>query len=102
QCKWNFLQKKCPLKINANAKRFFSEGFVYQTMFSHYHLDYTPVTAQYQGKAVGVEEGPPTLWYDPSSTQDIGLPKPVKHLIDKVQVNGATVVSRGTRSKNQP
>lgn len=70
--------------------------------FSHYHLDYTPVTARYEGKAMRVEGAPPALWYDPATTQDIGLPKPIKHLVDKVQGNGATVVSREARSKNQP
>ncbi|HLS99202.1 MAG: A/G-specific adenine glycosylase [Porticoccaceae bacterium] len=48
--------------------------------FSHYHLDYTPVHIE-AGARHRVGEGQ-TLWTDPAAPGGIGLPAPVKALLD--------------------
>lgn len=56
--------------------------------FSHYHLDYTPVVAQWLNRTDCVREDECGLWSDPSNTNHLGLPTPIKKLLDRLRSNG--------------
>jgi A/G-specific adenine glycosylase len=48
--------------------------------FSHFELEISPLLARCEGWS-GVMDGPPMLWYHPSSPEPLGLPAPVTTLI---------------------
>ncbi|MGH8551417.1 MAG: NUDIX domain-containing protein [Methylococcales bacterium] len=52
--------------------------------FSHYHLDYTPVVADWFTPKDSVREHEPGLWCDPSDHNHLALPAPIKRLVEKL------------------
>ena len=49
--------------------------------FTHFELEISPLLARCSGWS-GVMDGPPMLWYNPSSPEPLGLPAPVTALIE--------------------
>jgi A/G-specific adenine glycosylase len=49
--------------------------------FTHFELEISPLVARCEGIA-GVQEGPPRLWFDPAKPADVGLPAPVRLLVE--------------------
>ena len=49
--------------------------------FSHYHLDYTPLLAAVENPINCVMEAGPTVWYKTSKIHLLGLPAPIKRLL---------------------
>jgi len=60
-----------------NPKTFASQ----RHSFSHYHLDYTPVQLQLQNPINCVMEADNTVWYKPCEIHSLGLPAPIKRLL---------------------
>jgi A/G-specific adenine glycosylase len=58
--------------------------------FSHYHLDYTPVAADWPGPDYSVRENEPALWCNPAENNHLGLPAPVKRLVDRLRTERQT------------
>ena len=52
--------------------------------FSHYFLDITPLKAVITGQAQIVAENTNLVWYNPASPKALGLPAPVKKLLEQV------------------
>ncbi|MGH8552634.1 MAG: A/G-specific adenine glycosylase, partial [Methylococcales bacterium] len=52
--------------------------------FSHFHLDYTPVVADWSNPGLGVGENGPSLWCDPEHTNQLALPAPIKRLVERL------------------
>ena len=52
--------------------------------FSHFHLDYTPVTAKLDGSFDWVMEDKRAIWYNPLSNDHCGMPKPVNRLVESL------------------
>ncbi len=59
-------------------------GKAFRHTFSHYHLDITPLHARARPLANGVMEARPQVWYNTRQPADIGLPGPVKGLLDSL------------------
>jgi len=51
--------------------------------FSHYHLDYTPLFMQTDGLNNNVMETNRSVWYKAEHINDLGLPAPVKQLLQQ-------------------
>ncbi|MCK9609079.1 MAG: A/G-specific adenine glycosylase [Methylomonas sp.] len=51
--------------------------------FSHYHLDYTPLFAKLQNPINYVMEANCAVWYKPSDVYSLGLPAPIKRLLQQ-------------------
>ncbi len=51
--------------------------------FSHYHLDYTPVIATLENPINNVMEGERVVWYKTSQIDSLGLPTPIKRLLQQ-------------------
>lgn len=49
--------------------------------FSHYHLDFTPLTARLQNPINNVMEGGQRVWYKACDIDSLGLPAPVRRLL---------------------
>jgi A/G-specific adenine glycosylase len=55
--------------------------------FSHYHLDFTVISATVQGnKNSGVMESLPAVWYNPDNPSQLGLAAPIKKIIHSTEV----------------
>lgn len=54
--------------------------------FSHYHLDITPVRVELEEKTLPNLEAPSQIWYNPSEPTEVGLPKPIKWLLQHIEV----------------
>ncbi|MCI0732258.1 MAG: hypothetical protein L0Y38_00360, partial [Methylococcaceae bacterium] len=52
--------------------------------FSHYHLEYTTVVADWSKPRDSVREYAPGLWCDPSEPNNLALPVPIKRLLEKL------------------
>lgn len=50
--------------------------------FSHYHLDYTPVLIQTDNPINFVMEAGQTVWYNTKQINNLGLPAPIKKLLN--------------------
>ncbi|MGH8559230.1 MAG: A/G-specific adenine glycosylase [Methylococcales bacterium] len=55
--------------------------------FSHYHLDYTPVVAEWLNPGNYVREEEPGLWCDPADNSHLALPAPIKRLVDRLRLD---------------
>ena len=51
--------------------------------FSHYHLDYTPILIQTDNPINFVMEGNQTVWYNEQQIKTLGLPTPIKLLLQQ-------------------
>ncbi|MGR8932679.1 MAG: A/G-specific adenine glycosylase [Gammaproteobacteria bacterium] len=51
--------------------------------FSHYHLDYTPLFASAENPNNSVMEADGTVWYKSTDIQSLGLPTPIKRLLQQ-------------------
>lgn len=51
--------------------------------FSHYHLDFTPMWAILQNPINNVMEGGQWVWYKASEIDSLGLPAPIKRLLQQ-------------------
>lgn len=51
--------------------------------FSHFHLDYTPLIATTQNPINSVMEANRAVWYKSSEIHLLGLPAPIKHLLQQ-------------------
>lgn len=51
--------------------------------FSHYHLDYIPLLATLQNPTNYVMEGDSAVWYKPADIHSLGLPAPIKRLLQQ-------------------
>ena len=51
--------------------------------FSHFHLDYTPIRVLVKNPANNVLEGNQTVWYKAEQIKKLGLPAPVKRLLNQ-------------------
>ena len=56
-----------------------------QHAFSHFRLVIQPIRAQVTPSGDKVLESAPTVWYDPETPQRLGLPGPVKTLIEQLR-----------------
>jgi A/G-specific adenine glycosylase len=52
--------------------------------FSHYHLDFTPLLIETDNRMNNVMEPNRMLWYKTKQIQDIGLPAPIKLLLQQL------------------
>ncbi|MDH5447331.1 MAG: A/G-specific adenine glycosylase [Gammaproteobacteria bacterium] len=52
--------------------------------FSHFHLDIHPVHARLKAPTDQVMEGAPLVWYNTRQPDTLGLPGPVKQMLDKL------------------
>lgn len=52
--------------------------------FSHYHLDYTGLIIQIENPTNNVMEAYRTAWYNARQTHDLGLPAPIKTLLQQL------------------
>ncbi|MGY6274258.1 A/G-specific adenine glycosylase [Methylomonas sp. MgM2] len=52
--------------------------------FSHYHLDYTPLTARTQNPTNAVMEAGGDVWYKIDQIHSLGLPTPIKRLLQDI------------------
>lgn len=52
--------------------------------FSHYHFDVTPLHAHAKVVESTIMDEGSSLWYNPSSTESLGLAAPVRRLIDHI------------------
>jgi A/G-specific adenine glycosylase len=52
--------------------------------FSHFHLDITPIKFSLLNWEPTVMETAPLIWYHPKHAQELGLPAPIKLLLEKV------------------
>ena len=68
--------------------------------FSHYHLDYTPVYIQAR-RAGRVSEGG-SLWADPATPGDIGLPAPVAAMLEALAPGSAGAAKREEAGTSLP
>ena len=51
--------------------------------FSHFHLEYTPVLAALQNPINNVMEGGRAVWYNAAEIKSLGLPAPIKRLLQQ-------------------
>jgi len=51
--------------------------------FSHYHLDYTPIRASLINPINNVMEANASLWYKTADIDTVGLPTPIKRLLQQ-------------------
>jgi A/G-specific adenine glycosylase len=51
--------------------------------FSHYHLDYIPLLATLENPINNVMEGERTVWYKTAEINTLGLPAPIKRLLQQ-------------------
>ncbi|MGZ5001377.1 MAG: A/G-specific adenine glycosylase [Methylomonas sp.] len=51
--------------------------------FSHYHLDYTPLLARLENPINNVMEAGRTVWYKAHDINSLGLPAPIKRLLQQ-------------------
>jgi A/G-specific adenine glycosylase len=51
--------------------------------FSHYHLDFTPLLAKMENPINNVMEASRTVWYKAGDTDTLGLPTPIKRLLQQ-------------------
>lgn len=56
--------------------------------FSHFHLDYQPIVANITDSVTEVMEAGQTVWYNMSDEQTLGLPAPVKKLLEEIKMTG--------------
>ena len=52
--------------------------------FTHFHLDYTPVSALLNKPVDMIMEDQHSIWYNPTSTKSCGMPAPVNRLVDRI------------------
>lgn len=75
----------CGEKIGAvSASRQLSER---RHSFSHYHLDYAPLLAFIDNPRNNVMEASRPVWYKAHDTATLGLPAPVKRLLEQFSTN---------------
>ena len=55
--------------------------------FSHFRLHIHPLSARAEGRAGHIMEAGDTLWYNTESIQQLGLPAPVKILVEQFVLN---------------
>ena len=55
--------------------------------FSHYHLDYQAILIKIKSPEACIAESGSTVWYKANSTDEIGLPAPIKKLINQTFIN---------------
>ncbi len=58
---------------------------VFRHTFSHFHLDILPVTATLGKKKHRIMDSEQQIWYNLQNPQDIGLPAPVKKLLENLR-----------------
>jgi A/G-specific adenine glycosylase len=51
--------------------------------FSHFHLDITPVKIKLTDQSLQIMEATSTLWYNSNTPANVGLPAPVKKLLEQ-------------------
>jgi A/G-specific adenine glycosylase len=51
--------------------------------FSHFHLDIEPLAVQLAGPPARIADDPGQAWVDPTAPSDIGLPAPIRRLLDE-------------------
>jgi len=51
--------------------------------FSHFHLDITPVKIKLKQQSLQIMEATSTLWYNSDTPANVGLPAPVKKLLEQ-------------------
>ena len=88
---WSF--PECPLDTDIQAWSEQSlglsltgiqQGPVLRHTFSHFHLDIHPVRASLKDHTDQVMEAPASVWYNSRQPDALGLPGPVKQLLDKL------------------
>ena len=55
--------------------------------FTHFHLDYTPVSALLDEPIVQISEDQQSIWYHPLSKQSCGMPTPINRLVHRMMQN---------------
>jgi A/G-specific adenine glycosylase len=51
--------------------------------FSHFHLDIEPLAVWLANEPVRVADDPEQAWIDPTAPGNIGLPAPIRRLLDE-------------------
>ena len=72
----------CREQLGIEAKILKKDGLLRHT-FSHYHLDITPVHAQAQPVDHAIMASDDRVWYKSRQTNKLGLPAPVKRLLEQ-------------------
>ncbi len=76
------LQDWCLLKqTNETTFNFLNQQ---RHTFSHFHLDYTPVIVENIHSENQIHESGGGSWFNPAQTQSLGLPAPIKRLIESL------------------
>ena len=75
---------KAPLQMHNMELELTETQATFRHSFSHYHLDITPALARISKRSEKVTENTNLLWYNLSSPAALGLPAPVKKLLDSL------------------
>ncbi|MDX1900878.1 MAG: A/G-specific adenine glycosylase [Gammaproteobacteria bacterium] len=76
------LKKYCRETFNLTATEI-QHGETFRHTFTHFHLDILPVFIECKARA----DAPNGIWYNPRAARKIGLPAPVKKLLELLHVN---------------
>ena len=78
------LRKTClnQLKLRVKTIQF---GDIFRHTFTHYHLDILPVFLQVEETSHKTIEDKQKIWYNLRQSQQIGMPAPVKLLLNKLE-----------------
>ncbi|HSW69584.1 MAG TPA: A/G-specific adenine glycosylase [Gammaproteobacteria bacterium] len=75
----NFCRQK--FKFNIQQMIF---GKIFRHTFTHFHLDILPVLVKIKTKPAKIMDGDQQLWYNLRESQMIGLPAPIKKILEKI------------------
>jgi A/G-specific adenine glycosylase len=79
------VKKTCQKRFNVDIQKIeLADSF--RHTFSHFHLNITPATAFVNKTAVKIMEEGTQIWYNLHDPQKIGLPAPVKFLLEKLPI----------------
>jgi len=73
-------QQELQLEIDINSAVYLEP---LRHTFSHFHLDITPVKIQLKQQSMQIMEATSTLWYNSDTPANVGLPAPVKKLLEQ-------------------
>lgn len=81
--KQNVIAELCQQRFNIKIEQVKLHPSLRHT-FSHFHLDITPVVASVAKSSTKIMEDNGRIWYNLRNPQKIGLPAPVKSLLEKL------------------
>lgn len=74
----------CRQQLRLTGVKLLHYGDRFRHTFSHFHLDILPVFLSVLKKPTRVADGEQTIWYNLNDAQAIGLPAPIKRILNNV------------------